>query len=85
MNALSVTPNLEALPWDDLPPSIAEATLERVGGLPGGTMEGRATVSLLLRLPDGTPIFAQTTLRLFYGAAQAIAMAHPDPEGRIPR
>ncbi len=81
MTPLNVTLNLEIDPWRDLTPDTLplntdgglSATLERVGVLPDGTQAGRATVLMLIRLPDGRQVVAETTLRLFKMAAAAIA------------
>lgn len=80
MIPLSITANLEIDPWSDLSkadlrhnPDGATARIERVGVLPNGTQQGRACVALLIRLPDGTPVIAETTLRLFAVAGRAVA------------
>lgn len=81
MIPLTITTNLDIDPWDDvrapgaLPhnPAGETAKIERVGLLPNATQSGRACVELLIRLPDGTAVVAETTLRLFNTAARAIA------------
>lgn len=79
---MTITTNLELNPWDDLDlaklnaelmPNGATAKLERVGVLPNATKEGRAGVALLIRLPDGRQVIAETTLRLFNAASAAVA------------
>jgi len=74
MIPLSITTNLDLNPWTDLTiDEITPGTIERVGVLPNGTEQGRACVELLIRLPDGRVVVAETTLRLFNLAARAIA------------
>jgi hypothetical protein len=77
---LSVTTNLDLNPWTDLrgnvdflmDPEGKNATVERIGVLPNGTHQGRACVELLIKLPDGRLVIAETTLRLFRMAAAAV-------------
>jgi hypothetical protein len=80
MIPLTITTNLDIDPWTDLldaglphNPNGVTARIERVGVLPNGTQQGRACIALLVRLPDGTPVIAETTLRLFNVAARAVA------------
>ncbi|RNL60998.1 hypothetical protein EFK50_16555 [Nocardioides marmoriginsengisoli] len=80
MIPLHVTANLDIDPWRDLediglPLNIdgQTAKIERIGVLPNATHNGRACVELLLRLPDGRLLIAETTMRLFNAAAAAIA------------
>jgi len=77
--SLGITTNLELDPWTDLNrdgmphnPGGLSAGITRVGVLPNGTNGGRATVMLEVSLPDGSVVIAETTLRLFLGAAAAI-------------
>jgi hypothetical protein len=44
-----------------------------VGLLQQGTTSGRSTVSFMFELPDGSIVFAETSLRLFLSCAQAFA------------
>jgi hypothetical protein len=74
MIPLSITTNLELDPWTDLQrEDIIPGTIERIGILPNGTQQQRACVELLIRLPDGRTVIAETTLRLFNVAARAVA------------
>lgn len=72
MIPLSITTNLDIDPWTDLPPDIPFGSIERMGLLPNGTVEGRATVALVIRLEDGSLVGAQTTLRLLNTATHAL-------------
>lgn len=72
MIPLNVTMNLDIDPWTDLPPDIPFGDIERIGLLPNGTPQGRATVELVIRLADGTLVGAQTTLRLLNAATHAL-------------
>lgn len=73
MEPLSVTPDVARAPWTDIPQTAPQGRLERIGLLRNGTVEGRATVGLVVRLPDGTAVVAETTWRLFNAAARALA------------
>lgn len=77
---LTVTTNIDLDPWTDLDrdqliynPGGVTASVTRIGLLPDGTEQGRATVMFELKLPDGTPVIAETTWRLFNAAARALA------------
>lgn len=60
--------------WDDIDPArVTEGTLERVAFIRNGTAQGRATVMVLIRLPDGSTVAGETTWRLFNTAARALA------------
>ena len=70
MIPLAVTLDLDKTPWTDLRSAWGEmATIERVGRLPKGTVEGNSVVALALKLPDDSIVFAQTTMANFLGAA----------------
>jgi hypothetical protein len=73
MEPLTVTPDIERAPWTDIPQTAAQGRLERIGLLRNGTQQGRATVGLVIRLPDGTAVVAETTWRLFTVASRALA------------
>lgn len=84
MIPLSVTPNLDLNPWVDLADAVIvnpdrTAMVERIGLLPNATGSGRACVELVLRLPDGRLVLAETTLRLFRTASAAL-LASPVAE-----
>ncbi len=49
-----------------------EASLSGIAGLPHGTVEGRPSVTVRIELPDGQTVLAETTLRLFLRAAEAL-------------
>lgn len=75
MIPLNITTNLDIDPWTDLGDEFIPGDLARIGILPNGTESGHATVCLLVTLPDGRQVVAQTTLRLFLMAAGFIAGA----------
>lgn len=50
----------------------------QVGVLPHGMTSGRPSVTFRLDLPDGTTVLAETSARLFCGAARAIMAKYPD-------
>ena len=60
----------------DRPPRGAgHGKVARVGRLPGGTQGGKSTVTLLITMPDGQQVLAETTLALFTSAARALQAA----------
>jgi hypothetical protein len=74
---LQITPDLDRAPWEGLPP-IAETlhgAVTRVGLLPNGTLEGKASVALAIHLDDGRAVVAEITWRAFYLAIHALAVS----------
>lgn len=77
---LALTANLELDPWTDLlePGSLPHnpdgkcAVIERIGLLPDATEQHRACVELLIRMPDGSLLIAETTWRLLAVAVHAL-------------
>lgn len=71
---LSITADMDVAPWTDLNRAeVLHGQLDRVGLLPNGTMGGRASVALCVRLDDGRHVIAETTWALFNIAARALA------------
>lgn len=64
----------------ELTPETLHGLLEVVTALPGGMAGGRASVGLLIRLDDGAPVFAETSLQLLLAAASSLA-AHYGENG----
>lgn len=84
MIPLNITPDLDANPWTDLQsdnPGVG--TVTRVGLLRHGTIQGRATVGVVVTMPDGSRVLAQTTWRLWQTATRALA-AGPVGSEEIP-
>lgn len=50
-----------------------------VAGLTGGMTSGKPSVALLVPLPDGRTVVAETSLALFLTAADALRSRHGDP------
>ena len=75
MITLDITPNLGTAPWTDLSHVGPLGKISRVGRLPGGTQCGKSTVAILVNMPDGQQVLAETTLALFTGAARALQAA----------
>ena len=60
--------------WPDLKEKgYIGTTITSIAGLPKGTVEGRPSVAIRVDLPDGRVVLAETTLRLFLRAAEALA------------
>ncbi|KLL11569.1 MULTISPECIES: hypothetical protein [Protofrankia] len=71
---LEVRPDLDRHPWSDLAePRPLHGHLARIGMLRHGTTSGRASVGLAIQLDDGRWVVAETTWRLFRGAARALS------------
>lgn len=51
---------------------VAENGVIGVGGLAGGMTSGKPSVVLVIHLPDGRSVMAETSLRLFLMAADAL-------------
>lgn len=86
MIPLTITTNVETHPWTDLREVFETqgelADLVRVGRLPRGTITGKSTVSIVVRMPDGTLVAAQTTLALFVAAARVLDAAEVQETGK---
>jgi hypothetical protein len=50
-----------------------------IGGLSRGTSEGKPVVWILVDVPNGKPVLAQTTLSLFLTAADTLKAKWGDP------
>jgi hypothetical protein len=71
---LSVSVDIEQDPWSDIDLATVEnAHLIRIGLLRHGTVEGKATVAMLVVTHDGRKIIVQTSWLLFNTAARALA------------
>lgn len=87
MPVLSLTLNLDENPWNDLAGLREQGKLItamgeesgpiRIGGLPNGMESGATAVEIALRLPDGTLILTETSLKLFLAAADALRVVYP--------
>jgi hypothetical protein len=54
--------------WDDVPQIHLAGRIVRAAFLPGGTVKGAPTVEILVELPDGRLIHANTTWKLWEAA-----------------
>lgn len=75
MTHIHITANIELDPWTDLqagPPLLNAGEIERIGILPQGMQSGRASIAIIGRLPDGTPVVMETSLAMFRLAAAAL-------------
>jgi len=54
--------------------STQTAHLATIGLLRHGTAGGRASVGMVIELPDGTQIIAETSWRLLHNAVRALAV-----------
>lgn len=74
MTPLQITPDIGQSPWADLRLREGDAgLLVRIGLLRHGTVDGTASVALLVELPDGRRVVAQTTWALLRTAYIALA------------
>ena len=53
----------------------------KIGGLSGGMTSGKPSVSFGFTMPDGTVVFAETSMRLFHMAAKAFAARYGWQDG----
>lgn len=76
MTPLTITLDVDRAPWDDLRlalPHMPDGRLARIGLLRHGTEGGKASVGVVIELPDGTHVIGQTTWALLRTAFQALA------------
>lgn len=80
MAELRIVPNLENY-WKGKPPKkiIDVMAPMVVGGIEGGMSSGQPSVGLIVELPNGSFAFAQTSLKLFLMAADALKGLYGDP------
>lgn len=70
MIPLKITTNIDQDPWSDC--KITELGLiERIARIPNGCASGKAAVSILIRMADGSCYAGQTTLELLKSAIAA--------------
>lgn len=73
MTILHVHANAETPEFGlDMEKIIGQGELTSIGLLREGTVQGRASVSMIITLRDGTQVFAETTWALFRNAARAL-------------
>jgi hypothetical protein len=67
--------------WTELrgPGMYTAAEWTAVAGLADGTSGGKPAVVVRITMPDGSAVLAQTTLRLFLMAADALKARYGDP------
>lgn len=73
MTSLSIHTDVERDFPLDRSRMVAEGRLTAIGLLRHGTVGGKATVSMVITLPGGSQVFAETTWALFNAAARALA------------
>lgn len=77
MTPLKIVLDVERPPGLEVDPSrLIHQQMARIGAiglLRNGTDRGRATVAIRVDLPDGTQVLAETTWRLLWLAAHALA------------
>lgn len=77
MIPLSISTDLDRSPWTDLQSADpVVGMLTRIGVLRHGTVGGKATVALVVTMPDGEQVLAQTTWALLR-TAYAVLAASP--------
>lgn len=76
---LSIIPNLETNPWDDVDRDEAKlARIDAVGVLPRGTRQGSPVVVVRAEV-DGKPVFLQTSYRNMFVAMKAFVAVYGEP------
>lgn len=76
--AIQIVRDGDPPPWADLPDKVKDGTIERLGILEKGTVEGRPTVAVVVQAPDGERMFGRTTLANFIAALAAARGAFPE-------
>lgn len=83
MTPLSITMNLTETPWVDQADKLENlGTITRIGLLPGGMNSGDPAAALLIALPDGSVVAAQTSWRLLLMAVKAMDVSPVAPKLR---
>lgn len=72
MVPLTITPNIERDPWVDCRDLAVIGLIARIGRLPAGTTSGKSVVSVLIEMPNGQRVLAQTTLALLVTAVSTL-------------
>lgn len=75
MSTLNIFPDAEQTNSLDPDDPVIEAEFTGIGLLRHGTSEGKASVALFLKLPDGSQVLAQATWAAFHTAAKALAVS----------
>jgi hypothetical protein len=89
VNKLTVIPNVEGA-FSDLADRpfihLGEGAEIAIGRLPGGMDSGRSSIVFRFELPDGQTVLAETSMRLFLGAAESLETveAFAKSEEKIP-
>jgi hypothetical protein len=74
MTQLAVITDLEQQPSIDWSrPVIDGCRISHIGLIRHGTAAGNASVALIIQLPDGSQVWAETTWRLLHAAVKALA------------
>jgi hypothetical protein len=77
VTVLNITTNLDLNPWTELQDGVQAGRIPAgdwtdVGVLPAGMASGRASVAIVITLPDGSKVIGQTSLRNFRLASVAV-------------
>jgi hypothetical protein len=66
--------------WDDLASrDVVPGTWTRLAALPGGMTSGALSIAILVELPDGRAVLAETSWRLLHAAVTALAACYGVP------
>lgn len=86
MVVLHVQPKLQDGAWADLrekverdPMAVVNAIETTIGGIERGMQSGAPSVMIRVETPDGRTVIAETSLKLFLTAADALRAALGDP------
>ena len=74
MMELTITPNIEEMPWTDLGDCAEECVgvAAKVGLLPGGMASGEPSFAVAVRLPDGSHVIGQASWRQMRAALHVL-------------
>lgn len=75
---LQITNDISKTPWTDVPENVYAkglGNIDRIGRLPRGMQSGKSSIGILVTMPDGSQVMAQTSMDLFQMAASALRVA----------
>jgi hypothetical protein len=66
--------------WPDLATrEVVQGAWTRLSALPAGMQSGALSIAIVVELPDGRPVCAETSWRLLHAACAAIAARYGAP------
>ena len=79
MTVLDVVLDLTGYAKSKIDRPMHHVTTMTIGALPAGMSSGLPSVGICIDLPNGEYVFAETSLKLFLNAADALKARYGDP------